>query len=41
MQIALLLEYDPLDTFGASSGNGRVHYLFRGKTGVGCIEVGG
>ncbi len=38
--IVMLFELDPLDNFGESSGNGSVHFLFRGKTRVGCIDVG-
>jgi hypothetical protein len=39
--IVMLFELDPLDIFGAGSGNRSVHFLFRGKIGVGCIDVGG
>ncbi len=39
--VAMLLESDPLDIFGASSGNVSVHYLSRGKIKVGCIDVVG
>jgi hypothetical protein len=39
--IATSLESNLLDTSGASSGNGSVHSLSRGKIGVGCIDVGG
>jgi len=39
--IVMLFELDPLDTFGASSGNGSVHSLSKGKIGVGCTNAGG
>jgi hypothetical protein len=37
--VAMLLESDPLDTFGVGGGNGSVHYLSRDKIGVGCIDA--
>ncbi len=40
--IAMLLESNPLDISGAaSSGYGSVHYLSRGKIGVGYIDAAG
>lgn len=37
--IAMLLESNPLDISGASTGYGSVHYLSRGKIGVGYIDA--
>ncbi len=39
--IVMLFESDPLDTFGAGSGNGSVHSISKGKIGVGCTNAGG